>query len=63
MAQEPSIRVMRSADLDAIVAIDQKAAGQNRRDYFERKLNVSGTARNWITVTRLLDLAERFEEP
>jgi ribosomal protein S18 acetylase RimI-like enzyme len=40
MAQEPTIRVMRSADLDAIVAIDQKATRQNRRDYFERKLAV-----------------------
>jgi uncharacterized protein (DUF1697 family) len=31
--------------------------------FIERKLNVSGTARNWNTVTRLLDLAERFEVP
>jgi uncharacterized protein (DUF1697 family) len=31
--------------------------------FIERKLNVSGTARNWNTVTRLLDLAERFKEP
>ena len=40
MAQEPTIRVMRKADLDAIAAIDQTAAGSNRRDYFERKLAV-----------------------
>jgi ribosomal protein S18 acetylase RimI-like enzyme len=40
MAQEPTIRVMRNADLDAIAAIDETAAGYNRRDYFERKLAV-----------------------
>ena len=40
MAQEPTIRVMRNADLDAIAAIDETAAGNNRRDYFERKLAV-----------------------
>lgn len=30
--------------------------------FIERKLNVSGTARNWNTVNRLLALAERFED-
>jgi ribosomal protein S18 acetylase RimI-like enzyme len=37
MAHEPIMRVMRHADLDAIVAIDEKVSGQNRRDYYERK--------------------------
>ena len=29
--------------------------------FLERKLQVSGTARNWNTVTKLLNLAEQFE--
>ncbi len=40
MAQEPTIRLMRAADLDAIVAIDERASGRNRREYYERKLAV-----------------------
>lgn len=56
MAQEPTIRVMRSADLDAIVAIDQKAAGQNRRDYFERKLNVLLDPRHAINSSLVAEL-------
>jgi uncharacterized protein (DUF1697 family) len=31
--------------------------------FIERKLSVTGTARNWNTVTRLLDLTGRFEVP
>ncbi len=38
MAQEPKIRVMRSSDLAAIVAIDQKVSGQNREEYYGRKM-------------------------
>lgn len=38
MAQQPTIRVMRASDLDAIVAIDAKASRQNRREYYERKV-------------------------
>ena len=56
MAQEPTIRVMRSADLDAIVAIDQKAAGQNRRDYFERKLAVLLDPRHAINSSLVAEL-------
>ncbi|OGI69029.1 MAG: GNAT family N-acetyltransferase [Candidatus Muproteobacteria bacterium RBG_16_60_9] len=37
MAQEPKMRVMREADLDVIVAIDEQVSGQNRREYYERK--------------------------
>jgi ribosomal protein S18 acetylase RimI-like enzyme len=32
------IRVLRKEDLDAIVAIDEKVARQNRRAYYERKV-------------------------
>jgi uncharacterized protein (DUF1697 family) len=31
-------------------------------DYFERKLEVSGTARNWNTVTRLSELLEDISD-
>jgi ribosomal protein S18 acetylase RimI-like enzyme len=38
MAQQRKMRVMRGADLDVIVAIDAKASGQDRREYYERKV-------------------------
>lgn len=38
MAQQPKMRVLRGTDLDAIVAIDAKASGQDRREYYERKI-------------------------
>lgn len=37
MAQEPKLRVMGAGDLDAIVAIDTRVSGQNRREYYARK--------------------------
>lgn len=38
MAAERIMRVLKKADLDAIVAIDEKTSGSNRREYYERKI-------------------------
>ena len=38
MAARRIMRVLRSSDLDAIVAIDEKTSRQNRRSYYERKI-------------------------
>ena len=38
MADERVMRVLKKSDLDAIVAIDEKATKQNRREYYERKI-------------------------
>jgi predicted N-acetyltransferase YhbS len=38
MAAKRVMRVLKSADLDAIVAIDEKTSRQNRRAYYERKI-------------------------
>jgi ribosomal protein S18 acetylase RimI-like enzyme len=56
MAQEPVIRVMRSADLDAIVAIDQKTSGQNRHEYYERKLAVLLDRRHTVNSSLIAEL-------
>ncbi len=36
--QEPKMRVMKSNDLDAIVAIDELVSKQRRSEYYERKI-------------------------
>jgi predicted N-acetyltransferase YhbS len=38
MAMQSVMRVLRSGDLDAIVAIDEQTSGKDRRSYYERKL-------------------------
>ncbi len=38
-----NIRVLQQEDLTAIVEIDEKVLGGNRRDYWERKLETLGT--------------------
>jgi ribosomal protein S18 acetylase RimI-like enzyme len=38
MAAKRVMRVLKGADLDAIVAIDEKTSRQNRRAYYERKI-------------------------
>lgn len=40
MAQQAQMRVMKLADLDAVVRIDQQVSGQDRREYYERKLGL-----------------------
>lgn len=39
MAEKRVMRVLKTADLDAIVAIDEKASKQNRREYYARKIS------------------------
>jgi predicted N-acetyltransferase YhbS len=39
MADERIMRVLKKSDLDAIVAIDEKASKQNRHEYYERKIS------------------------
>ncbi len=56
MAQQPKIRVMRGADLDAIVAIDEKASGQNRREYYERKVAVLLDGKHTINSSLVAEL-------
>ncbi len=56
MAQQPKIRVMRGADLDAIVAIDEKASGQNRREYYERKVAVLLDRKHTINSSLVAEL-------
>ncbi len=36
--QEPNMRVMRREDLDAVAAIDQLVTKQERREYYQRKI-------------------------
>ena len=36
--QEPNMRVMRREDLDAVTAIDQLGTTQERREYYQRKI-------------------------
>lgn len=59
MAQRPTkrvMRVMRGADLEAIVAIDAKASGQDRREYYERKVAVLLDKRHTINSSLVAEL-------
>lgn len=56
MAQQPKMRVLRGADLDAIVAIDEKASGQNRREYYEHKAAVLLDKRHTINSSLVAEL-------
>ncbi|MBI4695813.1 MAG: GNAT family N-acetyltransferase [Gammaproteobacteria bacterium] len=38
MSEDRILRVLKAGDLDAIVAIDEKASRQSRREYYERKI-------------------------
>ncbi|SPE21111.1 Predicted acetyltransferase [Burkholderiales bacterium] len=38
MATDRVMRVLKKADLQAIVAIDEKTSGSNRHEYYERKI-------------------------
>lgn len=37
----PSMRVMKREDLDAVVAIDRMVSGQERREYYQRKIETT----------------------
>ncbi len=40
MATDRVMRVLKTSDLQAIVAIDEKTSGSNRREYYERKIAI-----------------------
>jgi predicted N-acetyltransferase YhbS len=40
MATDRVMRVLKKSDLQAIVAIDEKTSGSNRREYYERKIAI-----------------------
>jgi len=40
MATDRVMRVLKKSDLQAIVAIDEKTSGSNRREYYERKIGI-----------------------
>jgi len=40
MATDRVMRVLKTSDLQAIVAIDEKTSGSNRREYYERKIGI-----------------------
>ncbi len=40
--QEPIIRIMKKEDLDKIIEIDNKVLGEERPDYWERKVEMAG---------------------
>ena len=51
---EPNMRLMKRDDLDAVVAIDTLVSKQERRQYYERKIDSIVTNSNNInTCTRL----------
>jgi predicted N-acetyltransferase YhbS len=56
MAVEPTIRVMRETDLDAITAIDQRTTGENRREYYERKIAILLDGRHTVNSSLVAEL-------
>jgi len=44
------IRILRNEDLDAIVEIDEKVLGENRRSYWERKLELMNNKSSQISL-------------
>jgi predicted N-acetyltransferase YhbS len=59
MAQQPKMRVLRGTDLDAIVAIDAKASGQDRREYYERKIALLLDKKHTINSSLVAELDGR----
>ena len=49
------IRILRYEDLDAIVEIDQKVLGENRRNYWERKLELMKNKSSQISLVAELE--------
>ncbi len=44
------IRILRKEDLDAIVEIDEKVLGENRRSYWERKLELMNNKSSQVSL-------------
>jgi len=49
------IRVLRKEDLDAIVEIDERVLGENRRNYWERKLELMNNKASQISLVAELE--------
>jgi len=49
------IRILRYEDLNAIVEIDQKVLGENRRNYWERKLDLMKNKSSQISLVAELE--------
>ena len=49
------IRILRYEDLNAIVEIDQKVLGENRRNYWERKLELMKSKSSQISLVAELE--------
>jgi predicted N-acetyltransferase YhbS len=60
MAQEPKLRVMDGRDVDAIVAIDAKVSGQNRREYYVRKASELLDERHAINSSLVAEIDGRI---
>jgi ribosomal protein S18 acetylase RimI-like enzyme len=50
LMEKVQIRPLRNEDLDAIVEIDEKVLGENRRSYWERKLELMNNKSSQISL-------------
>ncbi len=49
------VRPVEATDIDAIVAIDEKLAGQTRKDYWRRRLEIASLRPPWMSVVAETD--------
>lgn len=54
------IRVLKPSDMDAIVAIDEAASGQNRREYYERKIDAIANPKHNINSSLVCEIDGRI---
>lgn len=59
MATQASMRVMKPEDIEAIVRIDEQVSGQNRREYYERKLAMVLDRRHTINSSLVAEAGGR----
>lgn len=57
--QEPKMRVMRPDDIDAVVAIDTLVLKQQRRAYYERKIEAVLANPNHINTSLVAELGDK----
>ncbi|MBI1737321.1 MAG: GNAT family N-acetyltransferase [Candidatus Rokubacteria bacterium] len=50
-----TVRPIESADLDAIVAIDEKLTGQTRKDYWRLRLEIAACRPPWMSSVAEMD--------
>lgn len=56
MAVQVSVRMIRKNDLDAVVAIDKIITGQERREYYQRKLAVALDNENNVNASLVAEV-------